>query len=101
MVRPQRQPAAPPTHQPSEPSETPAAPLFDALVDAPAGASAAGAQDDGPARRLQQELERALVGAPAAPRWSARRSLALIVATNALLWLALTWGLVWSLRAIF
>jgi len=86
VVRPLRRPADAPAPELAPdpacgPSVTPLAPVL----------------DDGPARRLQQELERALAGAPAEPRWSARRSLALIVATNALLWLAL----IWALRAIF
>ncbi|MFN3583212.1 MAG: hypothetical protein ACK4TT_04670 [Phenylobacterium sp.] len=75
----------------------PAEPRIPGPSAAPLAAPVHGPSDDGPARRLQQELERALVGAPAEPRWSARRSLALIVATNALLWLALLWGL----RALF
>lgn len=50
---------------------------------------------ESPARRLQQELERALAGA-GEPRWSARRSLGFIVATNGAFWIAL----IWSLRAV-
>lgn len=69
----------------AEPSAPPPAPLAPPPLD------------DGPARRLQQELERALSGAPAEPRWSPRRSAAFIVVTNALAWTALIWGL----RAVF
>lgn len=57
--------------------------------------SPAGAADlsfDGGARRLQQELERALSGA-GEPRWSARRSLGFIVVTNGAFWIAAVWAL--------
>jgi len=50
------------------------------------------ATGDGPARHLQQELERALSGA-GEPRWSARRSLGFIVMTNGAFWIAAVWGL--------
>jgi hypothetical protein len=48
---------------------------------------------ESPARQLQQELERALVGLPEEAKWSPRRSLALIVTTNGLFWLAFIFGL--------
>jgi len=51
-----------------------------------------GAGVDSPARRLQQELERALAGA-GEPRWSARRSLGFIVMTNGAFWIAAVWAL--------
>lgn len=47
---------------------------------------------DSPARRLQQELERALSGA-GEPRWSARRSLGFVVVTNGAFWIAAVWAL--------
>lgn len=58
----------------------------------PAPAAARSGGGDSPARRLQQELERALSGAQD-PRWSARRSLGFVVMTNGAFWIALVWGL--------
>jgi hypothetical protein len=98
VVRPLRQPAdAPARELAPEPTQGPTQGPIQGSSAGPIAPASSAPRDGGPARRLQQELERALVGAPAEPRWSARRSLALIVATNALLWLAL----LWALRAIF
>lgn len=52
---------------------------------------------EGPARQLQQELERALAGGEGA-KWSARRSLAFILVTDGLLWLGLIWAVLALLR---
>lgn len=59
----------------------------------PAPLNVAGAS---PARRLQQELERALSGA-GEPRWSARRSLSFVAMANGAFWIALVWTLRTSL----
>lgn len=60
---------------------------------APALVVAVPPDGDGPARRLQRELECALAGGPEDLRWSARRSTAFALAVNGALWLALAGGL--------
>jgi hypothetical protein len=66
-----------------------------ASIEEPARAFAAvNVAFDSPARRLQQELERAMSGA-GEQRWSARRSLGFIVLTNGAVWIAL----IWTIRA--
>lgn len=50
------------------------------------------AEVESPARRLQRDLEDSWRAA-AAPRWSARRTLAFVLLTNGLFWGSLAYGL--------
>ncbi|RAK60774.1 hypothetical protein DJ021_13640 [Phenylobacterium hankyongense] len=71
-------------------------PPWEPVRDAPAlhAADEASIAADSPARRLQENLERSW--GEAQPRWSARRTLGFVIATNTLLWA----GLIYGLRAL-
>lgn len=65
---------------------------LDAAAASPKTAARGLAAVESPARRLQIDLKRNWAQPEPVTRWSARRRLGFILATNALLWVTLIWG---------